>query len=168
VTFAATRRGAEAGWRHLGCGDILERLQPALVQEIARMRAYCFPIVAASLAVLVAHPASAQSKRGTWTGTSTTQQGTQQFTIVLDSTSSGWKGAAVAPATTSDSLRLVDVSVRADTVEFGIPVNGVTVYISSLVVGDKLSGQIWMQNTSVGSLQLTRKAAPVDKPPPEF
>jgi len=122
-------------------------------------------MIAASIAVLAVHPAAAQSKRGTWSGTSTTQQGTQQFTIVLDSTASGWKGAAVAPTTTSDSLRLLDVSVRADTVEFGIAVNNVTVYISGLVVGDKLSGQIWMQNTSVGSLQLTRKTPPADKPP---
>ena len=68
--------------------------------------------------------------------------------------------------TTSDSLRLVDVSIRADTVEFGIPVNGVTVYISGVVVGEKLSGQIWRQNTNVGSIQLTRKTVPVDKPPP--
>jgi hypothetical protein len=59
----------------------------------------------------------------------------------------------------------VDVSVRADTLEFGIPVNGVTVYISGLVAGDKFSGQIGMQNNSVGSVQLTRKTASADKPP---
>ena len=129
------------------------------------MRVFRVPLFAASIALLAVHAASAQSKRGIWTGTSSTQQGTQQFTIVLDSTASGWKGAAVAPSTTSDSLRLVDVSVRADTVEFGIPVNGVTVYISATAVGDKLSGGIWMQNTSVGSIQLTRKPAPGDKPP---
>ena len=122
-------------------------------------------VLAASMAVFAVHSAGAQSKRGTWTGTSTSQQGTQPFTIVLDSAGSGWKGAAVAPTTTSDSLRLVDVSVRADTVEFGIPVNGLTVYVSATVVGDKLSGQIWMQNTSVGSVQLTRKPTPADKPP---
>ena len=73
----------------------------------------------------------------------------------------------MSPTTTSDSLRLVEVSVRADTVEFGIPVNGVTVYISGMVVGDKLGGQIWMQNNIVGSIQLTRKTTPVDKPPSE-
>jgi len=129
------------------------------------MRVHRVSMLAALIAVLVIHPAAAQSKRGTWSGTSATQQGTQPFTIVLDSTASGWKGSAVAPTTTGDSLRLVEVSVRADTVEFGIPVNGVTVYISALVVGDKLSGQIWMQNNSVGSVQLTRKTAPVDKPP---
>ena len=143
----------------------LERLEPALVPEIARMRVHRTSMIAASIAVLAIHPAAAQSKRGIWSGTSTTQQGTQQFIIVLDSSASGWKGAAAAPATTSDSLRLVQVSVRADTVEFGIPFNGVTVYISSLVVGDKLSGQIWMQNNSVGSLQLTRKTTPAVKPP---
>jgi len=131
------------------------------------MRVHRTVLFAASIAVLAVQPALAQSKRGTWAGTSTTQQGTQQFTIVLDSTASGWKGSAIAPATTSDSLRLVDVSVRADTVEFGIPVNNVTVYISATVVGDKLNGQIWMQNTSVGSIQLTRKPAPADKPPLE-
>ena len=122
-------------------------------------------LFAAAVGVFGIQPASAQSKRGVWAGSSTTQQGTQAFTIVLDSSASGWKGAAVAPATTSDSLRLVDVSVRADTVEFGIPVNNVTVYVSGVVVGDKLSGQIWMQNTSVGSIQLTRKPTPADKPP---
>ena len=131
------------------------------------MRVHRLATLAGSLTVIAIAPVAAQSKRGTWSGTSATQQGTQPFTIVLDSTASGWKGAAVAPATTSDSLRLVDVSVRADTVEFGVPVNGVTVYISALVAGDKLSGQIWMQNNSVGSIQLTRKPTPADKPPSE-
>ena len=131
------------------------------------MHTHRLTLLAALMAVIAARPAAAQSKRGTWSGTSATQQGTQPFTIVLDSTASGWKGAAVAPSTTSDSLRLVDVSVRADTVEFGIPVNGVTVYISGVVAGDKLSGQIWMQNNNVGSIQLTRKPTPVDKPPSE-
>ena len=129
------------------------------------MRVHRTLVFAASIAVLVIHPAAAQSKRGTWTGTSTTQQGTQPFTIVLDSAASGWKGAAVAPSTTSDSLRLVEVSVRADTVEFGIPFNGVIVYVSGVVAGDKLSGELWMQDRNVGSVQLTRKAAPVEKPP---
>jgi len=122
-------------------------------------------LFAAAVGVFAVQSAAAQSKRGVWAGSSTTQQGTQAFTIVLDSSASGWKGAAVAPATTGDSLRLVDVSVRADTVEFGIPVNNVTVYVSGVVVGDKLSGQIWMQNTSVGSIQLTRKPTPAEKPP---
>lgn len=131
------------------------------------MRWYRIPIIAAAIALTVTNVAAAQSKRGTWAGTSATQQGTQAFTIVLDSAATGWKGAAVAPSTTSDSLRLVDVSVRADTLEFGIPVNGVTVYISGLVVGDKFTGQIWMQNNSVGSVQLTRKTASADKPPTE-
>lgn len=129
------------------------------------MRAHRTLAFAASIALALTHTASAQSKRGTWVGSSSTQQGTQAFTVVLDSTSTGWKGAAIAPATTSDSLRLVDVSVRADTVEFGIPVNGITVYVSGLVVGENLSGQIWMQNTSVGSVQLTRKKPAADKPP---
>jgi hypothetical protein len=123
------------------------------------------PILAASVALLAIHSAAAQSKRGIWTGTSTTQQGTQPLTIVLDSTASGWKGAAVAPASTSDSLRLVDVSVRADTLEFGIPFNGVTVYLSGQVVGDKFSSQIWMQNTSVGAAELTHKPSAAGKPP---
>ena len=142
-------------------------LQPhrLLDREITRMHVHRVPILAALIAVLAAQSAAAQSKRGTWSGTSTTQQGTQAFTIVLDSTAAGWKGAAVAPSTMSDSLRLVDVSVRADTVEFGIPVNNVTVYISGVVAGDKLTGQIWMQNTSVGSVQLTRKPTPGEKPP---
>jgi hypothetical protein len=128
------------------------------------MRVHPTPILAASIAMFAIHSAAAQSKRGVWAGTSTTQQGTQAFTIVLDSTSSGWKGAAVAPASTSDSLRLVDVSVRADTLEFGVPFNGITVYMSGVVVADKFNSQIWMQNTAVGSVQLTHKPASTDKP----
>jgi hypothetical protein len=50
-------------------------------------------------------------------------------------------------------------------VEFGIPFNGAIVYVSGVVAGDKLSGELWMQDRNVGSVQLTRKAAPVDKPP---
>lgn len=125
-------------------------------------------LVAVLAISFLATPAFAQSKRGTWAGTSNTAQGTQPFTIVLDSTSAGWVGAAVAPAM-NDSLRLVEISVRADTVEFGIPVNNMTVYISGLVTGEKLTGKIWMQNNSVGSVDLTRKPAaapaPAAKPP---
>lgn len=129
------------------------------------MRMHRISIFTASMAILAIHSAAAQSKRGVWAGTSTTQQGTQALTIVLDSTSAGWKGAAVAPASTGDSLRLVDVSVRGDTLEFGIPFNGVTVYMSGQITGDKFSSQIWMQNTSVGSVQLTHKPVPAEKPP---
>jgi hypothetical protein len=121
-------------------------------------------LVAVLAVSLLATPAIAQSKRGTWAGTSNTAQGTQPFTIVLDSTSAGWVGAAVAPMM-NDSLKLVEISVRADTVEFGIPVNNTTVYISGLVSGDKMSGKIWMQNNSVGSVDLTRKPAASPKPP---
>ena len=128
------------------------------------MRLRCASLVAALIFSFIAAPAFAQSKRGTWAGTSSTAPGTQPFTIVLDSTASGWKGAAVSPQM-SDSLRLVEVSVRADTVEFGIPVNSATVYISGLVSGDKLSGSIWMQNNNVGSVDLRRKPAPEVKPP---
>ena len=129
------------------------------------MRAHRIPTLAATIAVLVTNLAAAQSKRGTWAGTSVTQQGSQPFTVVLDSVATGWKGAAFAPMTTTDSMRLVDVSVRADTLEFGLPFNGATYYVSGRIVGDKFSGQIWMQNTSVGSVQLTRTATSATKPP---
>ena len=55
--------------------------------------------------------------------------------------------------------------MRADTLEFGIPFNGMTIYVSGVVAGDKFSGQLWMQNTSVGSVQLTHKTTSADKPP---
>jgi hypothetical protein len=129
------------------------------------MRMHRLAILVTTLAFAVTNRAAAQSRRGTWAGTSATQQGTQPFTVVLDSVASGWKGAAVAPMTTSDSMRLVDVSVRADTLEFGIPLNGATYYVSGRIAGDTFSGQIWMGNTSVGSVQLTRKPTPAEKPP---
>jgi hypothetical protein len=144
---------------------MFEQPEAVLIPEIACMRMHRVIFLAASIAALGIHPAAAQSKRGTWVGTSTTAQGPQRFIVVLDSAATGWRGAAVAPATTRDSLRLVDISVRADTVEFGVPVNGVTVYISGIVVGDKLTGQIWMQNNNVGSIQLTYRPTSTDKPP---
>lgn len=87
--------------------------------------------------------------------------------MVLDSTAAGWKGAMVATALQSDSLKLVSVSVSADTLRFGIPVNGLTVYAEGLVAGSKFSGQLWVENSNAGTIQLTRKATPdSDKKPP--
>jgi hypothetical protein len=113
----------------------------------------------------VATPALAQVKRGTWEGSSNTQQGTQPITVVLDSGATGWKGSVIS-AQTPDSIRLVEVGVAADTLSFGIPINNLVVYISGLVSGDKFNGGIWYQNTQAGTIQLTRKPAPGEKPPP--
>ena len=113
----------------------------------------------------VATPAFAQVKRGTWEGSSNTQQGTQPITVVIDSGATGWKGSMIS-AQTPDSIRLVEVGVAADTLSFGIPFNNVVVYISGLVAGDKFNGGIWYQNQQAGTIQLTRKPAPGEKPPP--
>src|SRR4026207_1781408 len=64
------------------------------------MPLYRISVAAAAVALTGTNVALAQSKRGTWAGTSTTQQGTQPFTIVLDSAATGWKGAAAAQTTT--------------------------------------------------------------------
>ena len=64
-----------------------------------------------------------------------------------------------------DSLKLVQISVRADTLEFGIPYNGSVVFISGLVASEKFSGSMWVNNSNVGTVELTRKAAADAKPP---
>src|SRR5688572_16204853 len=113
----------------------------------------------------LATPALAQVKRGTWEGSSNTQQGTQPITIAIDSGATGWKGTAIS-AQLADSIRLVEVGVAADTLSFGIPFNNVVVYISGLVSGDKFNGGIWYQNQQAGTMQLTRKPPGEQKPPP--
>lgn len=116
----------------------------------------------AALALLLSASAvaAAQTKRGTWEGTASSAQGGQPLVIVLDSTASGWTGAALAQG---DSIRLVQISVRADTVEFGIPFNGAVVGVSGLVAGDKLEGSLWYNNQNIGGVRLTRK--PDEKKP---
>jgi len=114
--------------------------------------------------ILCAFPALAQSKRGTWEGFANSQQGAQRLIIVLDSAASGWRGAAVAPSAGADSIRLVDIRVRADTLSFGIPYNGNTVYIEGVIAANKFSGGMWYGNTSAGSVVLTRNAEADKKP----
>ncbi len=121
--------------------------------------------VLASIALLFATSvASAQSKRGAWEGTATSQQGPSRLVVVIDSGASGWSGAAIAPSTAADSMRLVSVSVRADTLSFGIPYNNTTVYIEGLVSGGKFSGSMWFNNQNVGTVELTRKSEGAKKP----
>jgi hypothetical protein len=114
--------------------------------------------------VIAAFPAAAQSKRGTWEGAATSQQGPQRLIVVLDSTASGWSGAAVLPYAGADSIRLVSVVVRADTLSFGIPWNNTTVRISGLVTDGKFSGAMWYNNQNAGSVELTRKTNSEKKP----
>ena len=100
--------------------------------------------------------AAAQSKRGTWEGSAYWSSGSQRLVVVLDSTPSGWSGAMVQ--TSADSTRLVSVSVKADTVSFGIPYNGAVVSIGGLVAAGKFSGEMWFNNQNVGTIELTRKS----------
>ena len=96
---------------------------------------------------------SAQSKRGTWEGSAYWSSGSQRLVVILDSAASGWSGAMLP-----DSTRLVSVSVKADTVSFGIPYNGAVVSISGLVAAGKFSGEMWFNNQNVGTVELTRKS----------
>ena len=97
--------------------------------------------------------AAAQSKRGTWEGSAYWSSGSQRLVVVLDSTASGWSGAMLP-----DSTRLVSVSVKADTVSFGIPYNGSVVSIGGLVAAGKFSGEMWFNNQNVGTVELVRKS----------
>ena len=114
---------------------------------------------------LAVSSASAQSRKGTWQGTVVTGNASQPLIVVFDSTAAGWIGAATAPSTTTDSLKLVSISMRADTLEFGIPYNGSVVFISGLVAAEKFSGSMWINNSNIGSVELTRKAAAAARPP---
>lgn len=114
--------------------------------------------------VLSASTAAAQVQKGTWEGAIYMQNGSQKLTVVLDSASAGWAGAALAPQTQSDSIKLVDVKVKADTLSFGIPYNGMVVYFVGLVGEGKFSGNMWVNNANAGSVELTRKSVAATKP----
>jgi hypothetical protein len=114
--------------------------------------------------VLSASTAAAQAQKGTWEGAVYMQSGSQKLVIVIDSVTSGWTGAAVAAQTTSDSLKLVDVKVKADTMSFGIPYNGMVVYFVGLVADGKFSGGMWVNNANAGSVELTKKSEAAKKP----
>ena len=127
------------------------------------------PMFAATLGlVIAASSAFAQEKRGIWEGTAYTGNGNQVLTVVIDSAAGGWKGSVIS-AQLGDSVQLVEVGVAADTLSFGIPFQGMVVYVSGLIAADKFSGGIWVQNQSAGTIELTRKkpAAAAPKPPEE-
>jgi hypothetical protein len=113
---------------------------------------------------LCASPALAQSLRGTWEGFANSQQGAQRLIVVLDSAASGWRGSAVAPSTGADSIRLVEIRIRADTLSFGIPYNGNTVYIQGVIAATKFSGEMWYGNALAGSVVLTHSTDVEKKP----
>jgi hypothetical protein len=104
---------------------------------------------------------AAQSKRGTWEGSAYWSSGSQRLVVVFDSTASGWSGALVTQA---DSMSLVSVSVKADTVSFGIPYNGMIVGVNGLVADGKFSGTMWVNNQNAGTIELTRKSEAAKKP----
>jgi hypothetical protein len=119
--------------------------------------------LAAALAALVlsASTAAAQAQKGTWEGAVYMQNGSQKMTVMLDSVAGGWGGAAVAQG---DSIKLVDVKIKADTLSFGVPYNGMVVYFVGLVAEGKFSGGMWVNNNNAGSVELTRKSEAAKKP----
>jgi len=115
------------------------------------------------IASLVASPVLAQSAKGTWEGFAYTGNSSQKVTVVLDSAASGWKGT-VTSSMGPDIIPLVTVALKADTLSFGIPYNGQTVWINGLVAGSKFNGQIWVGNDNAGTMELTKKPAEAEKP----
>jgi hypothetical protein len=121
------------------------------------------PFRAAVILSLIASPALAQSARGTWEGAAYTGNSSQKVTVVLDSVATGWKGTVVS-SMGPEAVPLVTVTLKADTLSFGIPYNGATVWIQGLVAGSKFSGSIWVGNDNAGTMELTKKGAEADKP----
>ncbi len=63
----------------------------------------------------------------------------------------------------SDLIRLVEISVHADTLSFGI-VQRTTVYIQGVIAANKFNGEMWYANASAGTVVLTRNADAEKKP----
>lgn len=110
------------------------------------------------VASLIAVPVFAQAPRGTWTGSADAGGSSQQVTVVLDSAAGGWTGtisSSISPA----PIALTSITLKADTLSFGIPYNGSIVWASGLVASEKFSGSLWVGNDNVGTLYMTRKAS---------
>jgi hypothetical protein len=124
------------------------------------MRRCALPL---STLVLSASVAGAQTQKGTWEGAVYMQQGSQKLTVVLDSVAAGWTGAALSPQQ-ADSLKLVDVKIKADTLSFGVPYNGMVIYFVGLIADGKFNGNMWVNNANAGSVELVRKSEAAKKP----
>jgi hypothetical protein len=110
---------------------------------------------------LSASTAAAQAQKGTWDGAIYMQSGSQKMTVVIDSVAAGWTGAALAQG---DSIKLVDLKIKADTMSFGVPFNGMVIYFVGLVAEGKFNGNMWVNNANAGSVELTRKSEAAKKP----
>lgn len=119
------------------------------------------------VASLIAAPLFAQSPRGTWNGTADAGGSSQQITVVLDSVEAGWTGTITSSMSPSP-IGLTSITLKADTLSFGIPYEGQMIWASGLVASGKFSGQLWVGNDPVGTLYLTRKAATEADKKPSF
>jgi hypothetical protein len=111
--------------------------------------------------VLTASTAAAQVQKGRWEGAVSMQQGSQPLVVTIDSAASGWAGSVLAQG---DEIKLVEVKVKADTMSFGVPYNGMVVYFVGLVAEGKFSGNMWVNNANAGTVELTKKSEAAKKP----
>lgn len=121
---------------------------------------------AALVALLAASPVAAQSARGTWEGFAYTGNNSQKVVVVIDSASAGWKGTIVS-SMSPDAVALITVTMKSDTLSFGIPFNGMTIWVNGLVGASKFNGNIWVDNNNAGTMELSRKAADEKTAKPE-
>src|SRR3954463_15531430 len=117
--------------------------------------------LAVTALALSASTAAAQAQKGRWEGAVSMQQGSQPLVVTIDSVTAGWTGSVLAQG---DEIKLVEVKVKADTMSFGVPYNGMVVYFVGLIAEGKFSGAMWVNNANAGSVELTRKSEAAKKP----
>lgn len=121
---------------------------PAIAQSAAPSAAPAAP---------AAKPAPATPLKGTWVGFTDGPQGHSNVTIVFDSTGTdGLFGSMVIPDLTRDSIPLEAVKLKADTLSFGISVQGTPVGMKGLRSGNLYTGEIWVQGNNYGTIKIAR------------
>jgi len=125
---------------------------------------------AGSLRAQTGDPAPAaktpESLVGHWIGTVETAQGKQDVQLAIDSSATGWKGSALAPAMGNDPADFTTMTVKPDTIMLILNVGGTDVAFSGWINPDNhlFEGDLYFGGDNAGSFSFARVPPTPAKP----
>jgi hypothetical protein len=108
-----------------------------------------------------------ESLVGNWTGGVETTQGKQPVQLAIDSSATGWKGTALAPAMGNDPTEFTSISVKPDTIMLILNAGGTDVAFSGWINPDThlFEGALFFGGDEAGSFSFARVPPTPAKPP---